>query len=225
MTISNLKTVIATRIDAIKVSEAVTKLELGLVSRELLMYVPDSKDIGAVNRLLDVLTPKNREMAVIFFRNFLPWNYDDVANMFVGMLTGEAKRKRKLDACVVFLKKEENNIWTWAKANIAPMERAKNYAGRIQSVINAALNDDKAPLSEAGVLVAITTALPLATIIKLIDEAAAAKAAEEARLAEDQAKLEQANKPEEKPEDEEAKLAAAKAAKKPKAKDEEKKAA
>lgn len=171
MTINNLKASIATRIDAIKASEAVTKLELGLVSRELLLYVPDSKDIGAVNRLIDVLTPKNREMAVIFFRNFLPWNYDDTANMFVGMVTGDAKRKRKLDATAVFLKKEENNIWTWAKVNIAPMERAKNYAGRIQSVINAALHDEKAPLSEAEVFSAIITAMPLETILALIEKA------------------------------------------------------
>lgn len=186
MTINNLKTVINVRIDAIKASEAVTKAELGFVSRELLAYVPDSKDVGAVNRLLDVLTPKNREMAVIFFKNFLPWNYDDDANMFVGMVVGEAKRKRKLDAIVSFLKKEENNIWTWAKVHIAPMERAKNYAGRIQSVINAALNDDKAPLSEEDVFTAITAALPFDKIASLVVEmtirAAAVKAEEEANI-------------------------------------------
>lgn len=185
MTINNLKASIATRIDAIKASEAVTKLELGIVSRELLLYVPDSKDIGAVNRLLEVLTPKNKEMAVIFFRNFLPWNYDDTAALFVGMVTGDAKRKRKLDAATVFLKKEENNIWTWAKANIAPMERVKNYAGRIQSVISAALNDEKAPLSEAEVFSAILTAMSMETFVGLIEKAAEAKEAEEAKLAED----------------------------------------
>lgn len=179
MTINNLKTVINVRIDAIKASEAVTKAELGFVSRELLAYVPESKDIGAVNRLLDVLTPKNREMSVIFFKNFLPWNYDDDAKMFVGMVTGEAKRKRKIDACTVFLRKEENNIWTWAKANIAPMERAKNYAGRIQSVINAALNDPNAPLTNAEVFTAITTAMPLALLNELVEQAFAAMVAEE----------------------------------------------
>lgn len=179
MTINNLKTVINVRIDAIKASEAVTKAELGFVSRELLAYVPDSKDVGAVNRLLDVLTPKNREMVVIFFKNFLPWNYDDEALIFVGMATGEAKRKRKIDACNVFLKKEENNIWTWAKTNIAPMERAKNYAGRIQSVISAALNDPSAPLSEKEVFAAITTAMPLALLNELVEQAFAAMVVEE----------------------------------------------
>lgn len=179
MTINNLKTVINVRIDAIKASEAVTKAELGFVSRELLAYVPDSKDVGAVNRLLDVLTPKNREMAVIFFKNFLPWNYDDEAKIFVGMVTGEAKRKRKIDACNVFLKKEENNIWTWAKVNIAPMERAKNFAGRIQSVISAALNDPSSPLSEKEVFAAITTAMPLALLNELVEQAFAAMMAEE----------------------------------------------
>ncbi len=186
MTINNLKASIATRIDAIKASEAVTKLELGIVSRELLLYVPDSKDIGAVNRLLEVLTPKNKEMAVIFFRNFLPWNYDDTAAMFVGMVTGDAKRKRKLDATSVFLKKEENNIWTWAKVNIAPMERAKNYAGRIQSVINAALNDDKAPLSKVEVFTSILSAIPFDEMVLLVaDQAAKVKAEEEAKLADE----------------------------------------
>lgn len=184
MTINNLKASIATRIDAIKASEAVTKLELGIVSRELLMYVPDSKDIGAVNRLIEVLTPKNKEMAVIFFKNFLPWNYDDTANMFVGMVSGETKRKRKFDAITKFIKDENNNIWTWAKINIAPMERAKNYAGRIQSVISAALNDDKNPLSEMEVFSAITTAMPLDVIMALIEAALEVKKEEEKAAAE-----------------------------------------
>jgi hypothetical protein len=179
MTINNLKTVINVRIDAIKASEAVTKAELGFVSRELLAYVPDSKDIGAVNRLIDVLTPKNRVMAVIFFSNFLPWNYDTEAKMFVGMVVGEAKRKRKFDACNTFLKKEESNIWTWAKANIAPMERAKNYTGRIQSVIHAALNDEKDALTPAQVFTAITAELPLGLLEELIEQAFAVMAEEQ----------------------------------------------
>ena len=189
MTINNLKASIATRIDAIKASEAVTKLELGIVSRELLMYVPDSKDIGAVNRLIEVLTPKNREMAVIFFKNFLPWNYDDTANMFIGMVSGETKRKRKFDATTKFVKDENNNIWTWAKINIAPMERAKNYAGRIQSVISAALNDDKNPLSEMEVFSAITTAMPLDVIMALIEAALEVKKEEEEKEAAETAKV------------------------------------
>ena len=184
MTTNNLKATINTRIDAIKVSEAVTKLELGLVSRELLLYVPDSKDIGSVNRLLDVLTPKNREMGVLFFKAFLPWNYDDVANMFTVMVTGDAKRQKKFAAALAFTAKEENNIWTWAKVNIAPMERAKNYAGKIGSTIKHALDDEKDGLTEKEVFAAILTAMPFKVIFDLVGDAIdAIKAEEDAKAA------------------------------------------
>ena len=184
MTINNLKTSIDTRTAAIKASEATTKLELGAISRELLLYVPDSKDIGAVNRLIEVLTPKNKEMAVLFFKAFLPWNYDDVANMFTVMLTGDAKRQKKFAAALAFTAKEENNIWTWAKVNIAPMERAKNYAGKIGSTIKHALDDEKDGLTEKEVFAAILTAMPFETIFALVGDAIAAiKAEQEAKEA------------------------------------------
>lgn len=185
MTINNLKTSIETRTANIKASEAVTKLELGLVSRELLLYIPDSKDIGAVNRLIEVLTPKNKEMAVLFFKNFLPWVWDDTASMFAGMVTGDAKRKRKFDAASKFIKSEDNNIWTWAKANIAPMERAKNYAAKIGSVIKNALADDKEGLSETEVFSAIIGAMTFETIANLVNQAIEEAARIEAEHAND----------------------------------------
>ena len=67
---NNLKAVVYGRLEAIMAAEKITRVELGAMSRELLMYVPDTNDIDIVNRLLGVLTPMNRRTAILFFFKF-----------------------------------------------------------------------------------------------------------------------------------------------------------
>ena len=69
----NLLATIVADIEAVKTAETTTYAKMRELSRNLLLYVPESDDIAGVNRLIGVLTPANRKVAVLFFQHFLPW--------------------------------------------------------------------------------------------------------------------------------------------------------
>ena len=51
MTAHRLHNTVYARLEAIAAAEKITRVELGALSRELLVYVPDTHDIDIVNRL------------------------------------------------------------------------------------------------------------------------------------------------------------------------------
>ena len=97
-------TTIDERIARLINSEKVTKKELGFISRELLEYVPETNDIGKVNRLLSVLTPMNKMTAIYFFKNFLPFRFDEDSRTFGKKLKGEKTLGKYSDKIETFLK-------------------------------------------------------------------------------------------------------------------------
>lgn len=180
---ANIRGVIDSRIDALKSSEATTAKELGAISRELLDYVPATADIGRVNRLLEVLGRMNRQMAVLFFQNFLPWKYDDTAMIFTSKLKGQTKVDNKLAAITAFLATEENNIWTWQRENIAPVERKVNFDQNIQNLLKRALDpDNKDHIDVKTALHAVVSVISLDDITNYVTDALKVKEEEEAKL-------------------------------------------
>lgn len=161
MIANNLKATIVSRIDALKASEKITKAELSAVSRECLLYVPDSDDIDVVNRLLNVLTPMNRATAVLFFRHFLMWEFEEDADRFGAKLKKEKQVKRKQDLIDTFLANEDNDIWTWAKTEVTVDYKPKQFAAQITKAVQAALkgevkdNGETPPLSPQDVVAAV----------------------------------------------------------------------
>lgn len=139
---SNLKPVLDARIDALSKAEGTVFSELGLASRELLIYVPVTNDIGMVNRLLKVLSPSNKRVAILYFREFLPWNWDDKAVMFTGKTHGETKQAKKMTAIDQWLSDETNNIWVWADRNVEVKQRNANYFNQIGNLVERALTDN-----------------------------------------------------------------------------------
>lgn len=141
---NNLKAVVYGRLEAIMAAEKITRVELGAMSRELLIYVPDTHDIDIVNRLLGVLTPVNRRTAILFFKHFLPWDAendaDNVFSKFGKMHKGEKKVARKLDLITEFLSDENNTIWTWSDENIEIEQKIVNMATELSEVIKKAVN-------------------------------------------------------------------------------------
>lgn len=136
---SNLKASILAHITAIAAAEKITRASLGEISRELLMYVPDTKDIDLVNRLLIVLTPMNKATAVLYFKHFLPWEFEEDNAKFGSMMQGDKKIKRRIDMISEFLSDTDNNIWTWADVNVN-IERIKPDLGlSITEAVNKAL--------------------------------------------------------------------------------------
>jgi len=180
---NNLLVTINTRIDAIRASEKITKVELGLISRELLMYVPESKDIDAVNRLLNALTPMNYRTAQLFFANFLPWVWDEKNNRFAAMSKGDKAVNGKLANIKEFLDEPANTIWLWAERNIK-LETVKTpFEERLTSLVAKALKGEKGldPIDKRTVISAIMAGgVSAGDLINIMEEA---KAAFEARQA------------------------------------------
>lgn len=144
---NNLKTTIVARIEAVKAAEKVTKVELSALSRELLLYVPDTDDIDMVNRLVGVLTPMNRSTAILFFKHFLPFEQEEDKqgnHSRFGKKLAKAKAvARKEEAIAKFLADEANDIWSWAAANVTLEYNQKDWASLIVKDIQKALKGEK----------------------------------------------------------------------------------
>lgn len=133
------------RLDAIAGAEKITRKELGFLSREALEYVVDTDDIDLVNRLLGVLTPVNRKVAILYFSQFLPWEVekdkDGVFQRFGKRIKGERKLKAKLEAIAEWLKDEANNLWSWSEDNIEV--KKKDFKATIARAVKKALQGDQ----------------------------------------------------------------------------------
>jgi hypothetical protein len=122
MDFKELKVTVYARLDAIANAEKITRKEMAALSRELLVYVPNTNDIDVVNRLLGVFTVMNRKSAIMFFSHFLPWEKEtDKDGSFVRfgkMFKGEKSYNKKVKLIEAFLADEENNFWNWVDDNI-----------------------------------------------------------------------------------------------------------
>lgn len=166
------------RIDVLSRSERITKIQLGLVSREVVEYITlnGSPDVGTVNRLLSVLSPTHKEMAILFFTEFLPHSLKE--GTFGGKLKGN-KYEDIFNKAKAFLADEGNDIWTWAKGNIKPLEKkAKDYFNKIVNDVKKALTDEEYGITKEEVLLAILSAgIGVEEMFAVIDKATEKKAA------------------------------------------------
>jgi len=147
MTEHRLHNVVMARFEAIANAEKITRVELAALSRDLLVYVPDTQNIEIVNRLLIILTPVNRRAAILYFGHFLPWekenDKDGVFQRFGKKMLGEKKLAKKTAAIAEWLHDEANTIWTWAEDNIQ-MDKKKDFKAVIARAVKQALaGDDK----------------------------------------------------------------------------------
>lgn len=194
---NNLKTIVYQRLEAIANAEKITRVELAALSRELLIYVPETNDIDIVNRLLGVLTRMNERVAILYFGHFLPWvqekDAQDNFTRFGKKMDGDKKVTKRMALITEWLKDEANDIWSWSDANIELKQR--DLVSPIGRAINKALEGDEktdtAPVSPLEVVAAIFGSnLTLADMIAGLERM---KIAEEEALAQEQAALEAAN--------------------------------
>lgn len=162
-------------IDALSQSEAVTKRELRALSRDLLVALHEgcagvAGDNQYMNKLLQVLTPVNRKVAVVFFRHFSGFSYDDK------LLAFTKKSKKRYDQAhrdyVEFIAEPANNIWTWAERNIE-VEQKPFDGEKLQKAAKAMLaRAGEAGFQQSDVLKAfIKNGLTLDTIIECLASA------------------------------------------------------
>lgn len=166
------------RLDSIKASEAITRVELAELSREALIYVVDTADIDLVNRLLGVLTPVNKLAALAFFREFIPHVEEkngEEFSRFGGQMKARAF-KRKVAAIGDFLANEENNIWTWCAINVVVEQKPKDTGKGLAKALKQALegvDTDRSiapPMPPADVMKVIMEQIDPDTMLSLIME-------------------------------------------------------
>ena len=146
---NNFKAVILGDIEAVKNNWSVVHNKLSVLSRSLLQYIPDTGDIGMLNRLLDAMSGARgrrnhqRDIIVMYFSNFLEWKYDDKTGQFTSKLTGAGIVARRVNNRTVWLKKESNDIWVWADENVKRPERHVDYIAGVGNAVNRALDKEK----------------------------------------------------------------------------------
>jgi hypothetical protein len=152
------------RLEAITAAEKITRVELGHLSRELLVYVCDTQDIDIVNRLLNAVTAVNKRALILYFGHFLPWTQEvdkqDKFERFGKKMLGDKKLTNKAKAIEEWLADEANNIWTWQADNL-DMNKKKDFAGSITKDIKKALAGDEKTDTEALTMMQIMQAILL----------------------------------------------------------------
>jgi hypothetical protein len=150
-------------------AEKITKAVLLDLSRSVLEAHHITEDVGYINRLIAVLTPVNKKVAVLYFKAFSGFKWSDEKQEFV------SKNKKEYDAChkaaIDFLNDPLNNIWTWAAREIE-IEAKEFDEARMKKQVEALLkkvNDNK--LSQVVMLKAmLENGLSLDSIIALMKE-------------------------------------------------------
>ena len=105
-------------------AERITRDTLAQLSRSLLeqLHVKSDElggtygDIQFINQLLGALTPVNRKVAVLYFKHFAGFHYEEGSNSFT-----KKSAKRAAQAQEDALKSLEDphfNIWTWATRHV-----------------------------------------------------------------------------------------------------------
>lgn len=140
--------IINQNIERIAEAERITKPVLSDLSRQLLEFVviDDKQDIQPVNRLMEVLTPINRKVAVLFFRHFMAFAWDEGNAKFVGKEKKKWDKKKEL--VIAFLADPHQNIWTWAERNVEVEKKPYNVV-KVGKEVEKAI---KAGVSQADIV-------------------------------------------------------------------------
>lgn len=150
-------------------SEAVTKREMRDVSRTVLEAWHATGNVVYANRLLKILSPMNKKTAILFFKRFSGFHFDDVTGEF------DHKSKKRYETahadCMKFLADPHQNFWTWAERNIEVNHHPFEVDSVQKYMTKAIKNAAGVGLSHADLLKAVFKAgIDPACIIQVMDE-------------------------------------------------------
>lgn len=159
----------ASAIEKLAVSEAVTKRELRDLSRTVLEAWHATGNVVYANKLLGVLSPMNKKTAIVFFKHFSGFHFDDVMGAF------DHKSKKRYDAahadCVKFLADPNQNIWSWAERHIEVEQKPFDVKSIEKYMTVAIKNAAGVGKTQVDVLKAVFKAgIDPACILQVMDE-------------------------------------------------------
>lgn len=138
---------------AIAGAERVTKEQLRDVSRTVLEAWHITGNVEYANKLIGVLTPVNRKVAVAFFTHFSGFSYNETLARFSGKSKKRYAEAHKL--CMEFLEDPLNNIWTWADRNIEIKQKDFDIEAVTKYITHALKKAQGVGLSQTDVLKAV----------------------------------------------------------------------
>lgn len=104
------------RIGTLAKAEKSVRAEVNWLSRAVLEALHSTENIGYVNQLIGVLTPVNRKAAIVFFKHFGGFHYDEATAMFTKKSKKRYDNAQKL--ALAFLQDPNNNMFSWAQRHI-----------------------------------------------------------------------------------------------------------
>lgn len=97
-------------------SEKITRETLRDLSRSVLEAHHMTEDVAFINRLIDVLTPVNKKVAIAYFQHFGGFHFDGEKGAFTKKNKAiYAERRAEAEK---FLDDPLNNLWVWADRHI-----------------------------------------------------------------------------------------------------------
>lgn len=173
------------KIGQLKKSETITKQLLSELSREILVFVIENKDVRPVNHLLGdkdgyALSPVNWRFACKYFLHFLPFssNYDEVKDCINNGGNRSPLRFKKIsprsfdakaEQIAIWLADDKNDIWEWSNS-INLEEKPVDWFKRLTGAVEKA--SDKGGLSAVDIMAAVMAAgIDADVLIKAIGEA------------------------------------------------------
>lgn len=134
-------------------AEKITKPALATLSRMVLEQIHFDGDIQPVNRLLNVLTPMNRKVAVLFFQAFTGFLYTEKTQSF-----GKKDKNLYAQKFAAYEKETEEesfNIWTWAEREIVIDSKPFDVSKITSTVASLLKKADKNNISKLDFIKAI----------------------------------------------------------------------
>lgn len=149
-------------------AEKITKELVKEMSRDVLLALHITQDSGKVNQFLNALTPVNRKVAILFYREFSGFKWDEDEAMFgkKDKKNYDKAAKKSSDA----LEDPHFNLWTWADRNVDIAKKPLKLADVTKFIEKTLKRANEEGIAQSEVIKAILDGgLEFDTLLNVID--------------------------------------------------------
>lgn len=162
---------------ALQKAEKLTKELVKEMSRDVLLALHITQDSGKVNQFIGALTPVNRKVAILFFKEFsgFKWDEDDATFGKKDKKNYDKAAKKANDA----LEDPHFNLWTWADKHVDVAKKPLKLADVTKFIEKTLKRANEEGIAQSEVIKAILDGgLEFDTLLKVIDAIPATHEAE-----------------------------------------------
>lgn len=150
------------RIAALEAAEKTTRTELRELGNGVLHMLHLHGNVGYLNDLLGAyMTPINRRVLILFFKEFSGFNYDESTKRFTNKIKDVEKYESIKENCLALLEDPTFDFWAWSQPlRIEPVPKAfdpKEVEKAVEKQLKKATKDGVAD-AEVQLLLAVLNA-------------------------------------------------------------------